>query len=84
MLANLYLEMLEKKSEKNKCVTVKKLNWPSLFQRFIDDGFGRMEGLRKDVEYWINQFNSLIKTIQIAKWSFGNHVEYMGIYLQRE
>ena len=40
-----------------------------------------MKGTKKDVEYWINQFNALRKTIEIDKWSFGNHVEYMDIYI---
>ena len=59
----------------------RKLKWPKLFLRFIDDGFGIMEGSKKDVEYWINQFNGLRKTIKIDKWSFGNSVEYMDIYI---
>ena len=64
--------------------------WPKLFLRFIDDGFGFMEGTKQDVvKYWINQFNGLRKTINIDKWIFGNHVEYMDlciyiyIYTQR-
>ena len=52
-----------------------------MFQRFIDDGFGIMEGTKKDVEYWVNQFNGSRKTITIDKWSFGNHVEYMDLYM---
>ena len=40
-------------------------------------------GHKKDVEYWINQFNGLRKTIKIDKWSFGNHIEYMEICIQR-
>ena len=51
--------------------------------RFRDDGFGIIEGSKKDVEYWINQFNGLRKTIKIDKWSFGNSVEYMDIYLYK-
>jgi len=49
--------------------------------RFIDDGFGITEGTKKDVEYWIKQLNNLRKTINIDKWSFGNHVEYMDLYI---
>ena len=43
ILANLYLAMLQNEL-KNKCVHDKKLRWPILFQRFIDDGLGIMEG----------------------------------------
>ena len=46
-----------------------------------EDGFGIMEGTKKDVEYWILQFNNLRKSINIDKWSFGNHVEYMDLYI---
>ena len=82
ILANLYLAMLQEELKK-KCSNDQKLKWPKLFLRFIDDGFGIMEGSKKDVEYWIKQFNGLRKTIKIDKWSFGNSVEYMDIYIQR-
>ena len=68
---------------KNKCVHDKKLRWPILFQRFIDDGFGIMEGGKKDVIHGINQFNTLRKMIKIDKWSFGNHVEFMDLYIYK-
>jgi hypothetical protein len=42
-----------------------------------------MEGSKKDVEYWIKQFNGLRKTIKIDKWSFGNSAEYMDIYIYK-
>ena len=66
ILANLYLAMLQEELKK-KCIQDKKLKWPTIFQRFIDDGFGIMEGNKTDVKYWIDQFNSLRKTITIDK-----------------
>ena len=75
ILANLYLAMLQEEL-KNQCKLDVNLKWPKLFLRFIDDGFGIIEGTKKDVEYWINQFNGLRKTINIDKWSFGNHVSH--------
>ena len=51
------------------------------FSKFIDNGFGIMEGTKKDVEYWISQFNVFRKTIAINKWSFGNHLEYTDLYI---
>ena len=42
-----------------------------------------MEGNKQDVKYWIDQFNSLRKTITIDKWSFGNHVEFMDLYIYK-
>ena len=48
--ANVYLALLQKELNK-KCKSDKKLKWPILFQRFIDDGFGIMEGSKTDVEY---------------------------------
>ena len=82
ILANVYMAMLQEEL-KRKCKHDKKLKWPSLFLRFIDDGFGVMEGNKKDVEYWILQFNNLRKSINIDKWSFGNHVEYMDLYIYK-
>jgi len=40
----------------------KHIKWPLMFKRFIDDGFGIMEGNRKDVQTWINEFNILCET----------------------
>ena len=51
---------------KKKCGHDLNLKWPKLFLRFRDDGFGIMEGAKKDVEYWRNQFNDLRKTINIV------------------
>ena len=82
ILAYLYLAMLQEELKK-KCVQDKKLKWPVLFQRFIDYGFGIINGRKQDVEYWINQFNTLWKTIKIDKWSFGNHVEFMDLYIYK-
>ena len=82
ILANLYLAMLQDELKK-KCIQDKKLKWPTIFQRFIDDGFGIMEGNKKDFKYLIDQFNSLRKTITIDKWLFGNHVEFMDLYIYK-
>ena len=42
-----------------------------------------MEGTKKYVKYWRSQFNGLRKTITNDKWSFGNHVEYMDLYIYK-
>ena len=68
---------------KMKCIQDKKLKWLTIFQIFIDDGFGIMEGNKEDVKYWINQFNSTRKTITIDKWFFGNQVEFMDLYIYK-
>ena len=52
-----------------------------MFKRLIDDGFGIMRGNKKDVRTWINEFNQLQENIFIDKWSFGNHVAYMDLYI---
>ena len=52
---------------KEKCTNDTKLKMPKLFQRFIDDGFGIMECIKKDVDYWNKQFNNLRKTTKIDK-----------------
>jgi len=36
-----------------------KLIWPKVFKRYIDDGFGITKGSKKDVEYWVSEFNNL-------------------------
>ena len=48
ILANLYLAILQEELKK-KGIQDKKLKWPTIFQRFIDDGFGIMEGNKDDV-----------------------------------
>ena len=82
ILANLYLAILREELKK-KCVHDKKLKWPTLFQRFIDNGFGIMKGTNEDVKYWISQFNGSTKTIKNNNWTFGNHVEYMDICIYK-
>ena len=82
ILANLYRAMLQQEL-KRKCKHDAKLKLPTLFLRFMDDGFGIMESTKKDIEYWICQFNNLRETKKIDKWSFGNHVEYMDLYIYK-
>ena len=52
-----------------------------MFKRFIDDGFGIMRGNKKEVETWIEELNTLRENIFIDKWSFGNHVADMDLYI---
>ena len=80
ILANIYLAKLEKLLLE-KCKTDKKLVWPILFRRFIDDGFGITKGNRQDFEYWVSQFNSLRETITIDKYSYGDYVEFMDLFI---
>ena len=64
---NKYIHGNAGKRLKLKCKTDPKLIWPNLFKRFIDDGFGITKETRKDVIYWIENFNELRKTNQIDK-----------------
>ena len=52
-----------------------------MFKRFVDDGFGIMGGNKKDVGTWINEFNQLRGIFFIDKFTFGNHVAYMDLYI---
>ena len=52
-----------------------------MFKRFIDDGFRIIRGNKKDVGTWINEFNQLRKNIFIDKWTVGNYVAYMDLYI---
>ena len=53
-----------------------KLKWPILFKRFIDDGFGVMEGTKLDFEHWVSEFNLLRQTITIDKFKYANKVDF--------
>ena len=77
----IYMSMLENEWRR-KCALHPNIKW-LLKKRFIDDGFGIFEGTQEEVEYWINQFNLLIETIKIDKWSYGPHVEYMDLEIYR-
>ena len=50
---------------KEKTINDPKIAWPILFKRLIDDGFGITKASKKDVEYWISEFNNLVKSINI-------------------
>ena len=82
ILANIYVAMFENELRK-KCILHPNLEWPTLFKRFIDDGFGIFEGTQNKVEYWICQFNLLREMFKIDKWSYGKHVEYMNLEIYR-
>ena len=69
ILANIYMAKLEALL-KEKCKTDIKLKYPILFKRFIDDGFGVIEGNKFDFEYWVSEFNLLRKTITTDKFDF--------------
>jgi len=76
ILANLHLAKLEN-ILKEKSKGDPKMVRPILFKRYIDDGFGIMKGSKSHVEYWILEFNKLVKSIKIDKFKYGPRVEYM-------
>ena len=82
ILANIYMARLEQ-ILKDKCKMDPKLKWPCLFKRFIDDGFGIMEGNKSDFEYWITEFNLLRETITIDKFKWGNEVDFMDLNIYK-
>ena len=53
--------------------------WPIFFKRYIDDGFGITKGSKSNVEYWILEFNKLVKSIKIDKFKYGPRVEHMDL-----
>ena len=55
-----------------------------MFKRFIDDGFGIIRGNKKDVGTQINEFYQLRENIFINKWTVGNYVAYMDLYIFKE
>ena len=38
-------------------------------------------GGKKEFEYWVSQFNSLRDTITIDKYSYGDYVEFMDLFI---
>ena len=47
----------------------------------IDDGFAITKGSNSEFEYWILVFNSLHDKITIDKYSDGNIVEFMDLFI---
>jgi hypothetical protein len=82
ILANLYLAMLEKKL-KEQTKDDPKMIWPILWRRFIDDGLGVIKGLKKDVEYFVHKFNSMVQSIKIDKFEFGDKVHFLDLYIYK-
>jgi hypothetical protein len=82
ILANLYLAVLEKKLKEN-TKNDPKMIWPSLWKRFIDDGFGVIKGLKKDVEYFVHKYNSMVDSIKIDKMEFGDKVQFLDLCIYK-
>ena len=80
ILANIYMAKLENLL-KEKSKTNKKIIWPILFKRFINDGFGITEANKDEFEYWIHEFNLLRETITIDKFKYGNDVDFMHLFV---
>ena len=68
---------------KEKCFANPKLIWPVFYVRFIDDGFGITKGSRQDVEYWIAEFNKLVQSIIIDKYTYGTQVAFMDLFIYK-
>ena len=54
----------------------KRIKWPEMFKRFIDDGFSVIKSNKKDFFLFVNKFNNLCENIFIDKWKFGNIVAF--------
>ena len=80
ILANIYMAKLENLL-KEKSKTNKKIIWPILFKRFIDDGFGITEANKEEFEFWIQELNLLRETITIDKFKYGNKIDFMDLYV---
>jgi hypothetical protein len=80
IIANLYLANLEKKL-KEQTKSDFNMIWPSLWKRYIDDGFGVIKGVKKDVDYFVSKFNSMVNSIKIDKVDFGDRVEFLDLVI---
>ena len=76
ILANIYMATLENLL-KEKSKIKKKIIWPLLFKRFIDDGFGITKANKNEFELWVDEFNLLRESITIDKFKYGNQVDFM-------
>jgi hypothetical protein len=79
-LANIFLAILEVKM-KAESETNPKLIWPLLFKRFIDDGFGIMNGSSSDIYYFVNRFNSFFSNITIDKIVIDTYLAFMDLVI---
>ena len=82
ILANIYMAKLEALLKEKRKTDIK-LKWPILFKRFIDDGFGVMEGTKLDFEHWVSEFNLLRQTITVDKFKYGNEVDFMDLFIYK-
>ena len=80
ILANIYMATLENLL-KEKCKINKKIIWPLLFKRFIDDGFGITKANKNEFELWVVEFNLLRENITIDKFKYGNEVDFMDLFV---
>ena len=80
ILANIYMATLENLL-KEKSKINKKIIWPLLFKRFIDDGFGITKANKNEFELWVDEFNLLRESITIDKFKYGNQVDFMDLFV---
>ena len=66
---------------KEKCKINKKIIWPLLFKRFIDNGFGITKANKNEFELWVDEFNLLRESITIDKFKYGNRVDFMDLFI---
>ena len=81
ILASLYLVMLEQELET--ICTSKNIKCPTFYKRFIDECFSILIGTKTEFITWQNEFNTLRKEITIDKWTFGNDVNFMDLYIYK-
>ena len=80
ILANIYMATLENLL-KEKSKINKKIIWPLLFKRFIDDGFGITKANKNEFELWVDEFNLLRESITIDRFKYGNQVDFMDLFV---
>ena len=50
----------------------------------MDDGFSVFIGTYKEFSTCVSKFNALRKKITIDKWSFGNNVNFMDLFIYKD
>ena len=46
--------------------------------------FWHNKRIKKDVEYWISEFNNLVKSIKKDKFKYGPRVEYLDLIIYKD
>ena len=53
-----------------------------MLKQFVDDGFRIIKSNKKKSQ-WVTEFNNLPENVSMDKWSFGNNVMFMDLFINK-